>query len=124
MARRAHRGQPGTVRVVVMNHVSLDGVMQGPGRSGEDDREGFTNSGWATPRSDEVIGQALSERMATSAGLLFGRRTYEDLLRHWTSVPNTPFAEPLNAATKYVATSAPRRATCVAELDRAACLLS
>ena len=90
-----------------MDHVSLDGVMQGPGRADEDARDGFRHSGWATPRTDEVIGQALGERMATSGGLLFGRRTYEDLLGHWNSVPDSPFAEPLNAATKYVATTHP-----------------
>ena len=90
-----------------MNHVSLDGVMQGPGRAGEDDGDGFNHSGWATPRSDEIVGQALGERMATSAGLLFGRRTYDDLLGYWNSVPDSPFAAPLNAATKYVATTRP-----------------
>jgi hypothetical protein len=35
-------------RIVVMNHVTLDGVMQGPGREGEDPRGGFTHSGWAS----------------------------------------------------------------------------
>jgi dihydrofolate reductase len=90
-----------------MNHVSLDGVMQGPGRAGEDDRHGFNQSGWATPRSDEIVGQVVGERMTASAGLLFGRRTYDDLLGYWNSVPDSPFAAPLNTATKYVATTRP-----------------
>ena len=34
-------------RVVVLNHVTLDGVMQAPGRSGEDTRDGFRHGGWS-----------------------------------------------------------------------------
>jgi dihydrofolate reductase len=90
------------MRIVIMNHVTLDGVMQGPGRPDEDRRGGFEHGGWATPRSDEVVGRAMGMRMASSGGLLFGRRTYEDLLSHWNSVPDSPFAEPLNGAQKWV----------------------
>jgi dihydrofolate reductase len=96
------------VRIVVMNSVSLDGVMQGPGRRGEDDRAGFSHSGWAAPRGgDEVIREAMAERMAPTRGWLLGRRTYDDVLRYWNSVPDSPFAARLNAATKYVATTRP-----------------
>ena len=96
------------MKIVVMNHITLDGVMQGPGRVDEDTRDGFDQGGWATPRSDAVVGEAMGERMAAgggSAGWLFGRRTYEELLRHWNSVPDSPFAEPLNNARKYVAST-------------------
>jgi hypothetical protein len=31
---------------IVINHVTLDGVMQVPGRPGEDARDGFTHVGW------------------------------------------------------------------------------
>jgi dihydrofolate reductase len=96
------------MRIVAMNHVSLDGVMQGPGRAGEDERGGFVDSGWATERAgDEVVGRVLGERLAECRGWLFGRRTYDDVLTHWNSVPDSPFAESLNAATKYVATTHP-----------------
>jgi dihydrofolate reductase len=96
------------MRIVVMNHVTLDGVMQGPGRVDEDTRDGFVQGGWATSRSDDRLGQAMGERMAAGGGLagwLFGRRTYEDLLAHWNSVPDSPFAEALNNAQKYVAST-------------------
>ena len=96
------------MRIVVMNHVSLDGVMQSPGRGDEDTRDGFDRGGWASSRSDELVGQAMSERMAAGGGLagwLFGRRTYEDVLSHWNSVPDSPFAEALNNTPKYVAST-------------------
>ena len=90
-------------RVVVINNVTLDGVMQAPGRPDEDTRRGFEHGGWAVmPNSDPVIGSAMGERMAQSGGLLLGRRTYEDLLSYWNS-QESPFKEALNNAPKYVA---------------------
>jgi hypothetical protein len=75
------------MKLIVMNHVTLDGVMQAPGRADEETRAGFEHGGWAPPNSDEAVGRALGERMARSSGLLFGRRTYEDLLSYWNSWP-------------------------------------
>ena len=95
-------------RIVVMNHVTLDGVMQGPGRPGEDTRDGFTHSGWASRSGtpDDAVGQAMDGRMAAGGGLagwLFGRRTYEDLLGYWNQRPESPFGPMLNNSPKYVA---------------------
>jgi dihydrofolate reductase len=91
-------------RVVVINHVTLDGVMQAPGRRDEDTRGGFELGGWASSRmsGDQVIGAAMRARMAASSGLLFGRRTYDDLLTYWNS-QESPFRDALNGARKYVA---------------------
>ena len=90
-------------RVVVINNVTLDGVMQAPGRPDEDTRGGFEHGGWAVmPNSDPVIGSAMGERMAQSGGLLLGRRTYEELLSYWNT-QDSPFKEALNDAPKYVA---------------------
>lgn len=68
-------------RIVVMNHVTLDGVMQGPGRPEEDTRGGFTQGGWGhrSTLPGDASGKAMGERMAAGGGLagwLFGRRTY------------------------------------------------
>ena len=89
-------------RVVVINHVTLDGVMQGPGRPDEDTRGGFEHGGWAAGNNDDVIGAALGERMAESGGLLLGRRSYEDMLSYWDT-QDSPFKEALSTAPKYVA---------------------
>jgi hypothetical protein len=40
--------------VIVTNHITLDGVMQAPGRPDEDVRGGFEHGGWAQPGNDEV----------------------------------------------------------------------
>jgi dihydrofolate reductase len=97
-------------RIVVMNHVTLDGVMQAPGRPEEDTRGEFTHGGWAhlpeTP--DDAVGKAMSARMAAGGGLagwLFGRRTYDDLLSYWNQQPDSPFGPMLNNSPKYVAST-------------------
>jgi len=93
-------------RIVVMNSVTLDGVMQGPGRPDEDTRGGFTRGGWAVPGGDEAMVAKMGERMGGDRAFLFGRRTYEDLLASWNA-QGGPFKEALNNARKYVASSNP-----------------
>ena len=96
-------------RIVVMNHVTLDGVMQGPGRPDEDTRGGFAHGGWASrsAAAAEAASQTMGERMAAGGGLtawLFGRRTYEDLLTTWNA-RGGPFKDALNNTPKYVASA-------------------
>ncbi len=96
-------------RIVVMNQVTLDGVMQGPARPGEDTRGGFTRSGWGSrsTQSPEEITRAMSERMTAGGGLrcwLFGRWTYEDLVGTWNE-RGGPFKDALNTTPKYVAST-------------------
>lgn len=87
----------------VFQSVTLDGVMQGPGRPDEDTRNGFGAGGWANGFDDEVSARFAGEGMSREGALLFGRRTYQDVLAHWTrdAGPN-PFADVLLNATKYV----------------------
>jgi dihydrofolate reductase len=89
-----------------MNGLTLDGVMQGPGRSDEDTRDGFAHGGWAVPYSDEAMVAKMGDRMGGSRAFLFGRRTYEDLLASWNA-QGGPFKEALNNTRKYVASSSP-----------------
>lgn len=89
--------------LVVLEHVTLDGVMQAPGRPDEDPRDGFTAGGWAVPYMDAVAMEHARKGMATSAAMLFGRRTYLDLYGYWPKqTDGNPFTEALNAAPKYV----------------------
>jgi dihydrofolate reductase len=90
------------MRIVVLNHVTLDGVMQGPGRADEDTRHGFSHGGWAEPYGDEVMGRFLGQRMTASGGLLLGRRSYQDMLAYWNT-QDSPYRDALNNAPKYVA---------------------
>ena len=91
-------------KVVVMNAVSLDGVMQGPGRPDEDTRDGFTHGGWGIPYGDEATVAKMGERMGEDRAFLFGRRTYEQLLSSWNA-RGGPFKDALNNADKFVASS-------------------
>ncbi len=93
-------------KVIVMNGLTLDGVMQGPGRPDEDTRGGFDRGGWAVPYGDEAMVAKMGERMGEDRAWLFGRRTYEDLLATWNA-RGGPFKDALNSAHKYVASSNP-----------------
>lgn len=93
------------MRVVVINHITLDGVMQAPGNPDEDTRGGFIHGGWAIPGNDQVMGQAMGERMGKpDGGLLLGRRSYEQMLGFWNT-QGGPYRDALNSATKYVAST-------------------
>jgi dihydrofolate reductase len=94
-------------RILVMENLSLDGVMQSPGRPDEDTRDGFDQGGWFQQYNDEVLGRFLGQNMGSSSGaLLLGRRTYEDFAGFWPKqTDGNPFTAALDAATKYVAST-------------------
>jgi dihydrofolate reductase len=89
--------------LTVVESITLDGVMQAPGRADEDTRGGFERGGWAVPYDDEVMGRAMGERMGGPGGILLGRRTYEDLFGFWPKQRDNPYTETLNRTRKYVA---------------------
>ncbi len=89
-------------KIIVFTNLTLDGVMQGPGRVDEDPREGFPYGGWGAPyaaMSDVRMGGDLSE----PTPFIFGRRTYEDFYGYWPKQSNNPYTEALNNAPKYIA---------------------
>jgi dihydrofolate reductase len=92
-------------RVVVTNHLTLDGVMQAPGRPDEDRRGGFEHGGWSPPYADSVMGSVMAERMANGGAMLLGRRTYEDFAAFWPNQKDNPYTEVLNNVQKYVAST-------------------
>ena len=90
-------------KVLVVNHVTLDGVMQAPARPDEDTRDGFAHGGWAMARNDELMAAKIGERMTGDRAFLFGRRTCEDFYEVWPKRTGNPFSEALTNTTKYVA---------------------
>jgi dihydrofolate reductase len=90
-------------RLVVINHLTLDGVMQAPGRPGEDLRDGFEHGGWAQPRNDAVMADTMSRRFPAGAELLLGRRTYQGMADFWPKQQNNPMSTMLDNMHKYVA---------------------
>ena len=88
-------------KIRIMEHVSLDGVISPP------DDSDFAQGGWSAPYRTPAGAAALAEAQGMSFDLLLGRRTYDLWATYWPTVKGGPFANALNAATKYVATHRP-----------------
>ena len=90
-------------KIIVLEHISLDGVIQAPGGPEEDTSGGFTQGGWISPYSDAILGAALRKQINQSFDLLIGRKTYDIWAPYWPlngdGWPN------VNKATKYVASN-------------------
>lgn len=90
-------------KIIVLEHISLDGVIQAPGGPDEDPSGGFAYGGWIASYSDEILGAALRKQMGLPFDLLLGRKTYEMWAQYW---PHHGDIWPrANAATKYVASN-------------------
>ena len=90
-------------RIVAFESVTLDGVMQAPGRLDEDTRGGFSHGGWAVPYADEVVAGMAGEGATSRDAILLGRRTYEDFYGFWPKQgDDNPFTKILEETTKYV----------------------
>ncbi len=93
-------------RIVVYNHVTLDGVMQAPADPDEDRRGGFEHGGWHVPYDDPSITSDAGEGIARSDALLLGRFTYEKFAAVWPNQPEeNPFTTVINNFKKYVAST-------------------
>jgi dihydrofolate reductase len=99
------KGKSAMSKITAFVSVTLDGVMQAPGRPDEDRRGDFTHGGWAAPYADEVMGRVAGEGMATTGGILLGRRTYQDFYGYWPRQTDNPFTDVLNHTQKYVAST-------------------
>lgn len=93
-----------TIRII--EHISLDGVIQAPGGPEEDPSDHFDHGGWAFPHHDPAVGAAIVAAQGEGFDLLLGRRTYDIFARYWPKETG-PMATSLNAARKYVATHRP-----------------
>ena len=90
-------------KVVVLEHISLDGVIQGPGGPEEDTSGGFVHGGWISSYCDAIAGAALRKQMNSSFDLLLGRKTFEIWEPYWPH--HADVWANVNSATKYVASN-------------------
>ena len=88
-------------KIIVITNLTLDGVMQSPGRPEEDPRGGFEHGGWAAPFAAMQQAEA-GEAFAKMGALLFGRWTYENFYAFWPNQTDNPFTAFLNNIPKYV----------------------
>jgi dihydrofolate reductase len=90
--------------LIVNTFLTLDGVMQAPGGPEEDPSGGFEHGGWSFGYWDEHMQGVMGESISKPFDLVLGRKTYEIFAAHWP-YSDDPFAEPLNHATKHVAST-------------------
>jgi len=88
-------------KIIVLEHISLDGVIQAPGGPDEDTSGDFAYGGWIAGYSDESLGSALRNQMNTQFDLLVGRTTFEIWEPYWPQ--HADIWPNVNTATKYVA---------------------
>jgi dihydrofolate reductase len=92
-------------KLIVAEHVSLDGVIQAPGGPKEDPSGQFRLGGWTVPYADEAIGQAVQDLLSQPFELLLGRRTYDIWAAYWPGVrAGHAIADLFNSVPKHVAT--------------------
>ena len=90
-------------KLIVLEHISMDGVIQAPGGPEEDTSGGFAYGGWISPYSDKILGTVLRRKMNTPFDLLLGRTTFDIWEPFW---PQHADEWPgVNTATKYVASN-------------------
>ncbi len=87
-------------KIVVLEFITLDGVIQAPGGPEEDTSGDFKYGGWTAPYFDDFSGKVMAEQMKQPFNLLLGRKTFEIWASYW---PNHEDIWPgVNEATKYV----------------------
>ena len=91
-------------KIRIAEHISLDGVIQ-PG--GPDENSEYAHGGWMAAYRTAEGAAAFGEAYGKGFDLLLGRRTYDLWAGFWPKIKGGPFADSLNAATKYVATHRP-----------------
>ena len=92
-------------RIIVLEHISLDGVIQAPGGPEEDPSDGFKYGGWAAPYHDrdKAIETALNKMLSMPLDLLLGRKTFDIWESFWPQ--HGDIWPGVNTATKYVASN-------------------
>lgn len=87
-------------KIVVLEFITLDGVIQAPGGPEEDTSGGFKYGGWTAPYFDEMSGKEMEKQMKGEYDLLLGRKTYDIFAGYWPQ--HTEEWPQVNKITKYV----------------------
>jgi len=90
-------------KVIVLEFMTLDGVIQSGGGPEEDTSGGFEYGGWFWGYDDDVVGEAMKKQMNLPFELLLGRKTFEVWASYWPD--HADFWSGVNPATKYVASN-------------------
>src|SRR4026207_332069 len=90
-------------KLMVLENLTLDGVMQAPGSRDEDRRGGFDHGGWMAQYNDDVKMRVMGEGMMRPTDMLFGRRTYEKVSNVWAGRTDNPFTVVIRRSQKSVA---------------------
>ncbi len=90
-------------KLIVLEFVTLDGVIQGGGGPEEDTSGGFAHGGWQAPYSDDILGTVMNKQMNMPFDLLLGRKTFEIWAAYWPE--HADIWPGVNPATKYVASN-------------------
>ncbi len=87
-------------KIIALEHITLDGVIQSPGGPDEDTSGGFAHGGWIAPYSDPVLGTLLRKQMNLPFDLLLGRKTFDIWAPYWPY--HGEIWPGVNTATKYI----------------------
>src|SRR5690348_18386323 len=91
-------------KVIVLEFITLDGVIQAGGGPEEDTSGGFAYGGWQAPYSDDALGEAvMKKQMNLPFDLLLGRTTFEIWAPYWPH--HADLWPSVMSATKYVASN-------------------
>ena len=90
-------------KLMVLENLTLDGVMQAPGGKDEDRRGGFEHGGWSGPYNDHVKMQVMGEGMSRQTDMVLGRWTYQKFHDVWAGRTDNPFTAVFERSQKYVA---------------------
>lgn len=92
-------------KLVAIEFLTADGVMQGLGSPDEDTDGGFVHGGWGAVYAPAIHEAVAADGPGLTSAYLFGRRTYEKMAAFWPHQPDDNLmARQLNATPKYVAT--------------------